>query len=48
MRNNMLPPQMKPVSIDKQKPDWLAVGHLNIIYFLDKVKDLTTPAVKPS
>ena len=44
MRNNTLPPQTKPASLGKQKPEWLTVGHLNIRYFLEKVKDLTSPA----
>ena len=44
MRNNMLPPQMKPASLGKQKPEWLTVGHLNIRYFLEKVRDLTSRA----
>ena len=44
MRNNMLPPQMKPALLGKQKPEWLTVDHLNIRYFLEKVKYLTSPA----
>ena len=44
MRNNMLPPQMKPAALGKPKPEWLTVGHLNIRYFLEKVKDLTSRA----
>ena len=44
MRNNMLPPQRKLASLGKQKPEWITVGHLNIRYFLEKVKDLTSPA----
>ena len=44
MSNNMLPPQRKPALLGKQKPEWLTVGHLNIRYFLEKVKDLTSPA----
>ena len=34
---------MKPALLGKQKPEWLTVGHLNIRYFLEKVKDLTSP-----
>ena len=44
MRNKKLPPQIKPVLLTKNKDEWLTMGHLNIRYFLEKVKDLTCPA----
>lgn len=42
MRENVLLPIKSPQILTLPKPQWVTVGHLNVRYFLEKIKDLTS------